>query len=153
MTRTNVAYAGVPLWLFVLVVFLLIRRNQRLRQRAGNVTVHLRQPAGTRWNRGNGVWVDDVFAVRGGLADRNETFWRVTAATTRSPEGDDATKLGRVDDPVIATLTLADGGYVEVAFPRKAESLVLGPFAPAGAATTNVPPDLTQADLTLAAAS
>jgi hypothetical protein len=62
-------------------------------------------------------------------------------------------QLKRFDDPVIATLTLADGGYVEVAFPRKDSTLVLGPYGPNGGATSDVPPDLTQADLTLAAAS
>src|SRR5215204_6526345 len=104
MTRTNVAYAGVPLWLFVLVVFMLIRPNRQLRQRSGNVSVRLRTAADTRWNRGNGVWVDDVFAVRGGIADRKESFLRVTAATTRTPNGDDIEQLGKFDDPVIATL-------------------------------------------------
>jgi hypothetical protein len=112
---------------------------------------------GTRWSRGNGVWVDDVFAVRGGLADRSESYLRVTAATTRTPEEQDAKGLSGLEEPVIATLTLADGATIEIAVPRKDEALALGPFAVDGSAPTGIPSadqaEMANADSAVAAAS
>jgi hypothetical protein len=121
----------VPLWLFALVVIALIWRNRRLRNRPGNVSVRMREAPGTSWSRGNGVWVDDVFAVRHGLADRSENFMRVTAATSRTPGEQEAKDLRRLEDPVIAALVLTDGRTIEIAVPRRFEGLLLGPFATA----------------------
>jgi len=141
MTRTAVGYRTVPLWLFVLVVLVLAERNRRLRTRPGNITVRLRSEPGTRWSKGNGVWVDDVFAVRQGLGDRSESFMRVTSVTTRTPEFEEAKEL-RLEEPVIATVQLADGGTIEIAAPRTQEVLLLGPFAADG----SVPPEMPNVD-------
>jgi hypothetical protein len=105
------------------------------------VTVRLRSEPGTRWSKGNGVWVDDVFAVRQGLGDRNESFMRATSVTTRTPEFEEAKEL-RLEEPVIATVQLADGGTIEIAAPRKQEVLLLGPFAIDG----SVPSELLSVD-------
>jgi hypothetical protein len=157
MTRSTVVYRGVPLWLFVLVVFALIRRNRALRSRPGNVAVRLRSAPGTSWSRGNGVWVRDVFAVRKGLGDRSESFLRVTAVTTRAPEDEEAKALRRLEDPVIATVQLADGDTIEIAAPRKQQALLLGPFAAEGPVPTEMPSvdqfEIQNADQTVAVAS
>jgi len=128
MTRKTVVYRGVPAWIIVLVMAALIQRHHQLRHRPGNVTVRLRSDSGARWSRGNGVWVDDVFAVRQGIGDRSESYLRVTSVSTRSPEADEG-KLLRLEEPVIALVQLADGESIEIAFPRKQQSLLLGPFA------------------------
>lgn len=156
MTRKTMAYRAVPLWLFVVVVLALVERNRRLRSRPGNVSVRLRTAPGDSWSRGNGVWVDDVFAVRRGIGDRNESFMRVTAVTTRTPAEEEANELRRLEEPVIATVRLADGGTIEIAVPRQQESLLLGPFASDGSGPSEIPnPDqvvIPPADLTAAAA-
>jgi hypothetical protein len=139
MTRTTALYWTVPLWLFVFAVLALDLRNRRLRNRPGNVTVRLRSAQGISWTKGNGVWVDDVFAVRQGLGARNESFIRVTSVTTRTPEVEDAKTLGRLEEPVIATVELTDGSTLEIAVPRKQEALLLGPFADNGSGTPETP--------------
>ena len=129
MSRSTVVYRGVPIWLFVVVVLALVARNYRLRNRPGNVPVQFRPAPGSGWSRGNAVWVDDVIAVRTGLGDRSESFHQVTAVTTRPPEAEEFNDLRRIEEPVIATIQLADGETIEFAVARKHEGLLRGPFA------------------------
>jgi len=126
------------LWVVLLLTFAFVRRHRQLRGRPGNVTVRIRAEPGQSWNSANGVWVDDVFAVRTGIADRNEATMRVTGVTARHPDEDESRELKKLEDPVIATLNLADGGTVDVAVPRPQAELVFGPFAADGAVLTEI---------------
>jgi hypothetical protein len=59
------ALLGVPLWLCAAGLSILLVRNRALRHRPGNVKVRRRRPGKSRWRRGYGVWVHDVFAASG----------------------------------------------------------------------------------------
>jgi hypothetical protein len=54
----------------------------------------------------------------------------VTAAETREPTPEEAHKLRRLGEPVIATLTTDAGSILDVAAAGQVEGLLLGPFAP-----------------------
>ena len=123
------AALGVPLWLCAAGIFMLVFNNRRLRKRYGDVPVRVRRPGKTRWTRGHAVWVADVFAWRGSPAAWAEELLAVRGATPRDPEPDERKKLHRLDDPVIVTLTVADGEPVDVAAAREQGSALLGPFA------------------------
>ena len=62
------ALIGVPLWLCGAGLTILVVRNRALRKRPGNVQVRRRRQGKSRWVRGHGVWVHDVFAFRGSPA-------------------------------------------------------------------------------------
>jgi len=138
LSQTVLLRRGVPLWIVLLLAFAFVRRHRQLRGRPGNVTVRIRAEPGQPWNAANGVWVDDVFAVRTGIADRNEATMRVTAVTARQADEVETRDLKKLEDPVIATLNLADGGTVEVAVPRPKAPLVFGPFAADGTVLTEI---------------
>lgn len=126
------AFVGVPLWLCAAGIFTLLLRNRALRKRPGNVAVRVHPPDKKRWSRGHGVWVHDVFAFRGFPAAWKEALVWSTEATMRAPTSDERKKLHRIgDDPVIVTLSLAEGGTIEIAARAEAKDTLLGPFAPA----------------------
>ena len=52
---------GVPLWLCVARLSVLVFHNRALRHRFGNVKVRRRQAGKSRWTCGHGIWVNDVF--------------------------------------------------------------------------------------------
>ena len=64
---------------------------------------------------GNAAWVHDVFAFRGSPAVWEEVLEHVQGATVRPATPEEAHKLRRLDDPIIATMTTDDGRTIEVA--------------------------------------
>jgi hypothetical protein len=123
------ALLGVPVWLCVLAIAILILRNRALRHREGNLPVRVRKAGGKRWSRGNAVWIHDVFASRGFPAAWKEVLIWVSAAEIAPAAGDDLHKLRRLDSPLIATLTSEDGDVIEVAAAGGESELLRGPFA------------------------
>ena len=124
------ATIGVPLWLCAIGILALVFRNRNLRTRPGNVPVRLLRPGKKRWRSGQGIWVSDVFAWRGSPAAWIEDLQQVGEASPRAADSNETKKLHRIgDDPVIASLTLADGRTLEVAARREHQRLLLGPFA------------------------
>ena len=110
------ALLGVPLWLCALGILSVVLRNRELRKRYGDIPVRVRRAGKKRWTRGHAIWVSDVFAWRGSPAAWNEDLLEVSAAGIRSADPEESKKLHRLgDDPVIATLTGADGEPLDVA--------------------------------------
>ena len=106
-------------------------RERKLRSRAGDVPVRRRRAGSSRWGRGRGLWVHDVFCYRGRLGVRHERLTHVTKASARGLVGDAETRRLRWlgDGVSIAVLTGSDGTVTE--FAARAEHAVdlLGPFA------------------------
>jgi hypothetical protein len=126
------AAVGVPLWLCAAGILTLLMRNRSLRKRPGNVPVRLHHPGKGRWSPGHGVWIRDVFAFRGlPAAWKEELVWG-TDASVRTASGKERKKLHRIGDaPVIATLTLGEGGTIELAARAENKDALLGPYATA----------------------
>ena len=124
------AFLGVPLWLCAAGITVLVFRNRAIRHRPGNVKVRRRRQGKSRWARGYGVWVHDVFAFRGSPAAWAESLIAVRDAVTLSPTASDRKKLRRLgSDPLIARLTDDDGEYVDFATTSEHALDLLGPFA------------------------
>jgi hypothetical protein len=125
------AAIGVPLWLCALGLFTLIARNRKLRSRGGDLFVRRRLHGKTRWGRGHGVWVHDVFAYRGSPAAWSESLLWVATATTRAvADASEAKKLRRLgENPVIILMTGSDGSTVEFATRLDNAVDLLGPLA------------------------
>jgi hypothetical protein len=123
------AVIGVPLWLCAAGVTVLVFRNRAIRHRPGNVKVRRRRPGRSRWTRGHGVWVQEVFAFRGSPAAWAESLIPVSDAVTLSPTAADRKKLRRLDpDPSIARFTDEDGEYVDFATSSENALDLLGPL-------------------------
>ena len=122
------ALLGVPVWLIAIGITAVVYRNRALRSRPGNMAVRLRKSSGKRWVRGNAIWIHDVFAFRGSPAAWREALLWVSAISSRSPAGDDAHKLRRMDHPVIGLFAIEDGTTVEVAADGDRQATLLGPF-------------------------
>jgi hypothetical protein len=126
------AALGVPLWLCAAGILTLLLRNRALRKRPGNVPVRVRPTGKKRWSPGHGVWLHDVFAFRGLPAAWKEVLVWATGAEVRAPSHEERKKLHRIGDaPVIVTLSLAEGGIIELATKPEHLDHLLGPFAPA----------------------
>jgi hypothetical protein len=124
------ALIGVPLWLCAVGILTLILRNRALRNRPGNVPVRVRYPEKKRWSPGHGVWIHDVFAWRGSPAAWKEALLWSTEAEIRVADDNERKKLHRIGDaPVIVTLSLAEGGMIELAARAEHTDDLLGPFA------------------------
>ena len=125
---------GVPLWLIAAGLLTLVFRNRSLRKRPGNVPCKVRPAGKKRWTSGHGVWVSDVFAWAGSTAPwKGELVWAVALASRPADEAE-RKKLRRLgDSPIIASLTLAEGGTVEVAAKLEHRAGLLGPFADSAA--------------------
>ena len=76
------AVLGVPLWLCAAGLWVLVMRNRAIRHRPGNVKVRRRRSGKSRWTRGHGVWVHDVFAFRGSPAAWAESLIPVRDVVT-----------------------------------------------------------------------
>ncbi len=121
---------GVPLWLCALGILMLYRNNSSLRKRPGNVPVRVRAPGKTRWVPGHAVWVHDVLAFRASPAAWKELLVWVTGADAREPTAEEAKKLHRLgDDKVVAVLSSAGGGTIEIAARAESRDALLGPHA------------------------
>jgi hypothetical protein len=139
------AAVGVPLWLCAAGILTLLLRNRALRARPGNVPVRFRRSNKNRWIPGHGVWIHDVFAYRGLPAAWKEALVWGTDAAVRVADDQERQKLHRIgDEPVIVTVSLAEGGTIELATRAELKDRLLGPFAiashpPAAALPTRVP--------------
>jgi hypothetical protein len=130
------AVLGVPLWLCAVAILTLLVRNRALRRRPGNVPVRFRKPGRKRWTPGHGVWVHDVFAFRGLPAAWKEVLVWASDARAREADDEQRKRLHRLGDaPVLATLTLAEGGTVELAARSEDKDDLLGPFRRAAVAS------------------
>lgn len=126
---------GIPLWFVVTGIVVTIRRNRALRARPGNVSVRMKRPGATRWQRGNAVWVSDVFLFRASPAAWGETAIHVSGVTTRKPDAEEQHTLRRLGPVVcIVTLSAVDEGPVEVAVSADQEAALTGAFASATSA-------------------
>lgn len=124
------AAVGVPLWLCAAAILMLLLRNRALRKRPGNVPVRVHPQDKKRWSPGHGVWIHDVFAYRGLPAGWKEVLVWSTEAKVRAPDDEERKKLHRIgDEPVIVTLSLAEGGTIELAARAERKGDLLGPFA------------------------
>ncbi len=120
---------GVPLWLCAIAILALVFRNRSLRQRPGDIPVRIQRAGETRWTRGHGVWISDVFAWRGSPAAWSEDLVHVTAARVGALEPDELKKLHRLgDDPAVATLTPEVGEPLRVAVEAEHRAALLGPY-------------------------
>jgi hypothetical protein len=121
-------FLGVPLWLCAMGIFALYRNNSSLRKRPGNLPVRVKPPGRTRWIPGHAVWVHDVLALRASPAAWKELLVWVTGAVAR--ETTEAKKLHRLgDDKVVAVLSSAGMGTIEVAARVEHRDALLGPYA------------------------
>jgi hypothetical protein len=135
------ALLGVPLWLCAAGLSILLVRNRALRHRPGNVKVRRRRLGKSRWTRGYGVWVHDVFAYRGSPAGWAESLVGVREIVTLLPTERDRKKLRRLgSSPSIARLIDDDGEHVDFATAPEHELDVLGSFAASAAAKTPASP-------------
>ena len=131
MVWAILALIGVPLWICAAGILTLLFRNRALRKRPGNVPVRVHTTGKKRWSPGHGVWIHDVFAFRGLPAAWKEALAWSTEAAVRVPNDEERKKLHRIgDEPVIVTLSLADGGTIELAARAEHKETLLGPFAP-----------------------
>jgi hypothetical protein len=78
------AALGVPLWLCAVGITVIVFRTRGLSRRGGNIHVRVLRSGHTRWTRGQGLWVSDVFAWRGSPAAWAEDLVPLVAATSRS---------------------------------------------------------------------
>jgi hypothetical protein len=141
MIWVALAAIGVPLWLCAAAILTLILRNRSLRRRPGNVPVRVRGENKHRWSPGHGVWIHDVFAFRGLPAAWREALVWASDAAVRIADDHERKGLHRVgDSPVVVTLTLKEGGTLELAASSEHKGELLGPFAsPTGEAPVAAP--------------
>ncbi len=129
------AALGVPLWLCAIAILALVFRNRQLRKRPGNVAVRIRPSPNKRWMPGHCVWVHDVLAFRGSPAAWKEGLFQVTEASARQTNNAERKKLHRIgDEPIVATVTTANGETLELAARPEHKDTLLGPFAAASSA-------------------
>jgi len=122
------AMLGVPLWLIAIAILVLVFRNRGLRKRALDIPMRLRVDREGRWHRGHGLWVHDVLAFRGSPAAWQEGLLWVTGVTTRELTPDEVHKFRRLDHPVMATFTVADGPTAEAVTARPHRERLFGPY-------------------------
>ncbi len=136
------AALGVPLWLCAVGILVLVVRNRTLRERGGDIPLRRRRMGKTRWTRGHGMWVHDVFSYRGSPAGWSESLTWVTSAATRGvADATEAKKLHRLGaGAVIAVLTDYDGTTTEFATRVEHGVDLLGPLVAEAAATSGAAP-------------
>ena len=130
MVWAILALLGVPLWLCAAGIGIMVWRNRSLRKRHGDIPARVRWPLKTRWTRGHGLWVSDVFAWRASPAAWNDKLMQVAGVTLRSPTDEEQHKLRRLGEGVqIATLSGPNGDLLEVATGPEKSTALAGPFA------------------------
>jgi len=130
-------FLGVPLWVCAAGIFAVVYRNRGLRKRHGDIPVRVLKPGKTRWVRGHGLWISDVFAWRGSPAAWSEGLMHVVAVSVATPQPVEQKRLHRLGNaPAIATMTTAEKTTVKVAVAGEHRSDVLGPFQPASQASS-----------------
>jgi len=121
---------GVPLWLCALGIGALVFRNRALRHRPGNLPVRVLRPGHSRWTRGQGLWVGNVFSWRASPAAWTEDLVLVQTIRLRpdtAPERKPLRHLG--DEPTVVELCAADGETLTVAGAAEHHVTLQGPFA------------------------
>jgi hypothetical protein len=88
--------------------------------------------AGTRDVTGHGLWIHDVLGFRGSPAAWNEALLWAASGTTRELTSKEAHKFRRLDQPVAATFTAADGPGFEAVTTRQHLQHLLGAFQQPG---------------------
>jgi hypothetical protein len=126
------AALGVPLWLCAIGILVLVFRNRSLRKRGADIPMRLRVEAKGRWHRGHGLWVHDVLGFRGSPAAWNEALLWAASGATRELTTEEAHKFRRLDQPVAATFTAADGPGFEAVTARQHLPLLVGAFQQPG---------------------
>jgi hypothetical protein len=130
------ASLGVPLWLCLAGIGVLIGHNRALQRRPGDVAVRSRRPGKSRWQRGHGVWVHDVFAFRGSPAGWSEALIGVREVVPIAPTEDDTHKLRHLgNSPSMVRLIDDNGAHVDFATGPEEAIDLLGPFALTAAST------------------
>jgi hypothetical protein len=105
-------------------------RNRTLRHRVGNLKVRRRSQGKSRWARGYGVWVRDVFAFRGSPAAWTESLLGVREIVVLVPSEAECKKLHRLGSPPTMVRFIDDEGtHVEFATAPEHALDLLGPFA------------------------
>ena len=94
--------------------------------------MRLRLDAKGRWHRGHGLWIHDVLGFRGSPAAWNEALLWAASGTTRELTSKEAHKFRRLDQPVAATFTAADGPGFEAVTTRQHLPRLLGAFQQSG---------------------
>jgi hypothetical protein len=121
---------GVPLWLCASGLTVLLLRNRTLRHRPGNMKVRRRLPGKTRWVRGYGVWVRDVFAFRGSPAAWTESLVGVREVVSLVPSAADSKKLRRMGSLLTMVRFIDDeGASVDLAVGSEQALDLLGSYA------------------------
>lgn len=123
-------FLGVPLWLCAVGITVLVLRNRSMRKRDEDIPLLLRHAASTRWHRGHGIWIHDVFAFRASPAAWSVELLWVQHAASRKPTGEELHRLRHLGhSPTILTLTTDDSAKVEIATAGADAASALGPFA------------------------
>jgi DNA-directed RNA polymerase specialized sigma24 family protein len=126
--------SSIRTWLCGIALGILVLRNRALRHRRGNVKVRRRRSGRSRWTRGYGVWVHDVFAFRGSPAAWAESLIAVQDAFVLCSTATERKKLRKLGpSPVIARFIDEDGEHVDFAITSEHELDLLGPLAAASA--------------------
>jgi hypothetical protein len=110
---------GVPLWICATGILVLVLRNRGLRKRAADIPMRL-------------LWIHDVLAFRGSPAAWNEALLWAVSGTTRELTSKEAHKFRRLDQPVAATFTAADGPGFEAVTTRQHLPQMLDAFQQPG---------------------
>ena len=140
MVWAILALLGIPLWLCA-VGLSLILHNRALRHSPGSVNVRRRRADKSRWTRGYGVWVHDVFQFRGSLAAWATSLTPVRDVVMLLPSASDRKKLHRIDaGPAIVRMIDDGGNHVDFATSSARVLELLGPFAAGSAQTELLPP-------------
>lgn len=107
---------GYPL----LIALAMVRRDRRLRHRAGSIPVHVRPAGTTRWIRGHALWVHDVLAFHASPAAWSSALYWVAHGHERAPTSEERWWMHRLGgDMVLGTFVLHDGDSVDVAARRE----------------------------------
>ncbi len=123
------ALLGVPLWFCALGIAVLVFRSRALRHRVGNIPVRVLRPGHTRWTRGHGVWVSNVFAWRGSPAAWAEDLVPVESVQVRPAAATERKPLRRLDEhPTVAVLTSPQGETLTIAVAARHRKALKGPF-------------------------
>ena len=124
------ALLGVPLWFCALGIGVLVFRSRALSHRPGNIPVRVLRSSKTRWTRGHGVWVSDVFAWRGSPAAWTEVLVPVESVLMRTATATERKQLHRLgDDPAVAVLTSTDGDPLTRRHRSRTSEGAAGPLA------------------------
>jgi len=138
VVATVLAVLGVPLWLVVGMLVAALWNRRRFLKNPGVFSTKLRLEAGSfaglgdRWPRVSAyaTWVHDVLLINKGLA-LIRTMPLPIAAGEGIARDADPSKVKRMgDSPVLLRFRLDNGAILQMAVPRDARLLALGPYAP-----------------------